>query len=337
MTTGQVLPASGRRDDAVEPILVVRGLSVAYDTGGQLLAAIDDVALELRRRQMLAVIGESGSGKTTLARGILRLLPPNGRVTGGSVELLGERGGNLLQASGSKLRSLRGPGIGFVPQATAGALNPVQRVVDQFRVTLRAHGLRWGDVGRERAEKALMAAGLHDTRFVMQAYAHELSGGMAQRVVVALATVLEPAVLIADEPTSALDVTVQRRLLDNLAVDVRQHDRGVVIITHDIGIARTYCDSVLVMYGGYVLEAGPMDVVLDAPLHPYTRALLAATPARRTLSRLRRVDAAAARSDGKCCPFYAVCPERLEPRCATELPPLRQIREGHFLRSFCDG
>ena len=319
-----------------EPILTVSGLSVEYGAGGEALRAVSDVSLQLHRGEIMAVIGESGSGKTTLARAILRLLPPNGRVTSGVVELGGAQR-ELLHARGAALRSLRGAVIGYVPQATAGALNPVQRVHQHFRVTLRAHGMPGGSSGHARAEKALADAGLADTRAALHAYPHELSGGMAQRVVVALATVLEPSVLVADEPTSALDVTVQRRLLDNLAADVRRHQRGAIIITHDIGIAGRYCDSVLVMFGGCAVESGPKSSVLGQPRHPYTRTLLEAVPGQhrgRTMAARDNELQAEPRTGTQVCPFYVRCPNRADPRCESESPPWREVGPDHFVRSF---
>ncbi len=319
-----------------EEIFAVRNLGVAYETNQGHVDAVSDVSLRLRRGEIMAVIGESGSGKSTLARGILGLLPTGGRITGGEVEIrLSEQPVSLVHSAGAVLRSLRGSGIGFVPQATGGALNPVQRVSAHFRVTVKAHGISWEKQGRALAERALAEAGLPATRQVMHAYPHELSGGMAQRVVVALASVLEPSLLIADEPTSALDVTVQRRLLDNLAANVRRTRRGVIIITHDIRIAAHYCDSVLVMYGGYAVESGPVDAVLTAARHPYTRALLVAMPSNRERKRLPvRTGGTGSLSSTSRCPYYAECPARTDPRCAAEVPPFAQVAPDHYVRSF---
>ncbi len=335
MTAVEDVPVAGAQ--ATE-ILSVRGLSVAYETGQGLVNAVSDVSLDVHRDEIVAVIGESGSGKSSLARGILGLLPAAGRVTGGSVEITsGERRVDLLRADRSEIRNLRGSGIGFVPQATGGALNPVQRVSAHFQVTLRSHGVPWRRGGRERAELALAEAGLPDTATVLHAYPHELSGGMAQRVVLALASVLSPSALVADEPTSALDVTVQRTVLDRIAANVRASHRGAMIITHDIRIARKYCDSVMVMYGGYAVETGPTQIVLDTPRHPYTKALLAAIPGppehgRRRVRSVARTESAAASPDA--CPFYAACPERSDPRCADQVPPPRLVAPGHYVRSF---
>jgi oligopeptide/dipeptide ABC transporter ATP-binding protein len=320
-----------------EPILSVRGLSVGYETAQGLVNAVSDVTLELRPDELMAVIGESGSGKSTLARGILGLLPPAGRITAGQVEFRG--GGrqlDLASARKAELRALRGTGIGFVPQATGGALNPVQRVGAHFKVTLKAHGVGWSD-GRARAEQALADAGLPDPKHVMHSYPHELSGGMAQRVVVALASVLAPSVLIADEPTSALDVTVQRRLLDNLSASVRQAHRGAMIITHDVRLADKYCDTVLVMYGGYAVEAGPTAEVLAAPRHAYTKALLAAMPGKQDRGGRRRTNAAPGPQlygTRQRCPFYDECSDRSDERCADQLPPFAEVAPGHYVRSF---
>lgn len=331
-------PSAPAERVAGSPILTVRNLSVSYDTAQGHVNAVNDVSFSVRREEILAVIGESGSGKSTVARGVLGLLPLTGRIGAGEIELTsGECTYALKQLRAAELRDLRGTGIGFVPQATGGALNPVQRVAAHFKITLKAHGVSWPGAGRDRAEQALADAGLPDPKRVMHSFPHELSGGMSQRVVVALASVLSPAVLIADEPTSALDVTVQRRLLDNLSATVRRDHRGVVIITHDIRIARSYCDSVLVMYGGYAVEYGPVSVVLAEPRHPYTRALLAAMPGNHDRGRPRIGASPATQLAGTAtrrCPYYTECSVRGDPRCAEEIPPLLEVTPDHYVRSF---
>jgi oligopeptide/dipeptide ABC transporter ATP-binding protein len=336
-TTQPTLPPS---PSPAPVLLAVRGLSVSYDGAGGPVPALADVSLDLVAGAILGVIGESGSGKSTLGRAVLGMLPHAGRVTGGRAALISAEGEvDLLALRPRQLRSLRGSSVALVPQATASALHPVRRIGAQFDQTYRAHGLKDSGANRARARQALDNVGMADSDHVLEMYPHQLSGGMAQRVVVALAGALEPQVLVADEPTSALDVTVQRRLLDNLSRTIRSSGRACLLITHDLGVVANYCDRVLVMYGGCGVEVGSVSAVLEHAAHPFTARLLDTVPGRRSRS-TRRTDSAGEVTatqgfPGQRCPYAAVCGTAADPRCLSGMPPWRQVGADHQVRGYC--
>lgn len=317
-----------------EHALIVRDLSVVYATKQDVVHAVNQVDLAVRPGEILGIIGESGSGKSTLGRAILGLLPAQARVTGGSIRIGDEQAMDIAGARGSELRRYRGSWLALVPQATAGALTPVLRVDAQFALTLHIDGITDKTTIRERTLDALRATGLADPERVMRSYPHQLSGGMAQRVVLALAMLRGPRVLVADEPTSALDVTTQRVVLDNLATSVRESGRACLLVTHDLRVAAHYCDRIVVMYGGFVVEAGLAKAVLFAPRHPYTKALLAAVPGRQKKS-APLMDRPRVEPAGPHCPYLRVCRGQLDPRCTNELPALREVGPDHLVRTFC--
>jgi oligopeptide/dipeptide ABC transporter ATP-binding protein len=304
-------------------LLAVRDLTVAF--GAPEHAAVIGVSLDVRPGEIVGVVGESGSGKTVLCRTVLGLLPAPGRVVRGDVRF---RGRSLLDDP-KALAAARGSGIGYVPQNSVAALNPVRPVRAHLVETLRAHGTRARRAAAAEAAALLETVGLDPA--VGAAYPHELSGGMRQRVLIALAVAPRPAVLLADEPTSALDVVAQRRILDLLATVSRERGTAVVVVSHDIGAIRRLCHRVVVLYAGGVVEAGPAPAVLGEPAHPYTRGLLAALP--RAVpgfpGRLAAIPGTAPapshRPTG--CAFRDRCPVAT-PRCATE-PPARRAGPGH--------
>ena len=277
--------AAGRTvDGAHEPsgagvrtplLLAVRGLEVSYRTGRRDVPAVRGVDLDVAPGETVALVGESGSGKSTTAHALLGLLAANARVTAGTAVLDDEA---LLPAPERRRRRLLGRRVGFVPQDPMIGLNPVVRVGDQVAEVLRVHGLADRAEARERAVEALARAGLDAPAARARQYPHELSGGMRQRVLIAVATVAEPALLVADEPTSALDVTVQRRILDSLAELGSRTGTGVLLITHDLGVAVERADRIVVMKDGLVVESGPARGLAAEAEHPYTRELLAAAP-----------------------------------------------------------
>jgi peptide/nickel transport system ATP-binding protein len=321
-----------------EPLLSVSELTVRYAARAGLVHAVNGFSLTASPGEIICVIGETGSGKSSVVRSLLGLLPRGAQVRADQAVLrpAGGQAVQLLGCSARERKRLRGAVIGFVPQSTRGALNPVLSVAQHFRACYIAHDLpgpRAAWAGRTRA--ALAAVGLTDTRRVADSYPHELSGGMAQRVVLALAAVLDPPLLLADEPTSGLDATVRRGVLEQLQRVCVQDGRTLIIVTHDLGIVGRYCQRVVVMYAGYVLETGPAAEVLSQPRHPYTRALLGAIPRRG-----RRLVALSGSIGGLLelpagCPFHDRCPKVSDERCATELPPLREIGPRHHVASFC--
>jgi oligopeptide/dipeptide ABC transporter ATP-binding protein len=315
----------------------VRDLSVEYRIGPAAVHAVTDVSLDVRAHELLGIIGETGSGKSTVIRSLLRLLPPAAHVPSGKALLSGDRPTDLVSCPARVHRQLRGPVLGFVPQDTAGALSPVSTVWDHFRGMFRAHGIAGGRrEWRNRAESLLSGMNFDEPGHLLQRYPHELSGGMAQRVVIALAVALGPAVLIADEPTSGLDAQSKERILQTLAALSKDRGCAVLLVTHDIGVVRAFCDRAAVMYGGFVVEAGPAAALLARPLHPYTRALMDSIPRRGTPLRPLpgRVGALLELPAG--CPFLERCPAVHHERCAHERPPLTEREPGHYAATFCD-
>ncbi len=252
---------------------------------------VHGVDLTVRPGHRVAIVGESGSGKSTTAAAAIGLLPGTGRVTGGTIEFDGE---DVTAAGERRLRQLRGRQIGLVPQDPMSNLNPVARVGRQIAETLVTHGLARGRAARERAVELMTEAGIPDAARRARQYPHEFSGGMRQRVLIAIALACEPQLLIADEPTSALDVTVQRQILDHLERLTDARGTSMLLITHDLGLAAERADDVVVMWQGRVVETGPAAQILRDPQHEYTRRLVAAAPSIATRSRAAPVPPPAA-------------------------------------------
>ena len=262
----------------MKPLLAIRDLSTAFSLPGGLVARpVDGVSLDLFPGETLALVGESGSGKTTLALSLLRLIPElPGRIDpAGRVELDGT---DILQLDPAALRRVRGGGIAMVFQEPGSSLNPVMTVGSQIAETVRVHARLDRRAARQRARDLLADVGLGDADRRLDQYPHELSGGMQQRVMIAMALAGGPRVLIADEPTTALDVTIQLQILDLLA-DLKQRlGLAVLLITHDLGVAARVADRVAVMYAGRIVESAPSIRLFERPRHPYTEALLLSAP-----------------------------------------------------------
>ncbi|KJL32973.1 dipeptide ABC transporter ATP-binding protein [Microbacterium azadirachtae] len=258
------------------PLLRIRDLRVAFDTQKGSREVLHGINLELYAGETLAIVGESGSGKSTTASAIVNLLPGTGHVTAGSITLDGQELTGLNEA---QMEKIRGREIGYVPQDPMSNLNPVWSIGFQVKEAIRANGLASGRKEIEaRAIEVLQQAGLADAAKRLHQYPHQFSGGMRQRALIGIGLAADPKLLIADEPTSALDVTVQRVILDHLASLTKEKGTSVLLITHDLGLAAERAEKIIVMQNGEIVEAGPSREILENPLHPYTKKLVAAAP-----------------------------------------------------------
>ncbi|WP_341952990.1 ABC transporter ATP-binding protein [Salinibacterium sp. TMP30] len=257
------------------PLLSVTDLRVSFATKKGTVHAVNGVTFEAKRGEIVGIVGESGCGKSQTLRAIIGLTQDPGSIDGGIVEFQGE---NFLQMTPRQQRLIRGKDIGFISQSPFGALNPILSIAQQFANIIRAHRRASRRECREMSLRALQEVGIADPMRVLDGYAHELSGGMAQRVVIAMAMIHGPRLLLADEPTTALDVTVQRQILDLITGLISGGDRSMLLVTHDLSVVAQYCTRVVVMYAGKPVEVGDVRDVFHNPHHPYTRALLDAVP-----------------------------------------------------------
>ena len=331
---------------AMRPVLEVDGLSVRFRTEDGPVQAVDGVSFHLEPGEVLAVVGESGCGKTVTALAVARLLPASAEVAG-RVLLEGE---DLTAAPPARLREVRGKRIGFVFQEPMASLNPVLTVGRQVMEVLRRHERLPRAAARRRAAELLDLAGVPDPARRLGEYPHQLSGGLRQRVMIAMAIACEPAVLIADEPTTALDVTIQAGILDLLR-DLRQRlGTAIMLITHDLGVVADVADRVLVMYAGRKVEEAPVDGLFAAPQHPYTLGLLGAVPnpARAAAGGSGQQRSGSLPISGipglvpslreplAACAFAPRC-GRADGRCRSQRPPLAEPRPGHLAACFHPG
>jgi peptide/nickel transport system ATP-binding protein len=319
-------------------VLEVRGVSVRIRIPGErFVHAVDDVSFSVERGEVVALVGESGCGKTMLAMSILGLLPAGGEVTAGDVRLLGE---DLRRASNARMREIRGRDVGTIFQEPMSSLNPVMTIGRQIGEVVERHERVAAKVARERAVELLDVVGIPDARRRVDQYPHEMSGGMAQRAIIAMAIACRPRLLLADEPTTALDVTIQAailRVIDDLR---RRLDMAVVLITHDLGVVADVADRVVVMYAGRAVEQADVRDLFAAPQHPYTIGLLGAVrrPATVPRSRLAEIPGIVPTllSPATSCTFAPRCP-RATDRCRTELPLLTPLRPDHTAACFHPG
>ncbi|HXG45896.1 MAG TPA: ABC transporter ATP-binding protein [Gemmatimonadales bacterium] len=313
------------------PLLEVADLRITFPTAAGPARAVDGVSFTLARSETLALVGESGSGKSLTSLAILRLVPPPGRIEPGSTIRLD--GTDVLALEGEALRRIRGRRVGMIFQDPMTSLNPVFTVGDQIAEGIRAHFPVSRREARERAAALLAEVGIPDPRARLASYPHQLSGGMRQRVMIAIALAAEPELLIADEPTTALDVTVQAQILEVLDRLRAARGMAVLLITHDLGIVAGRADRVAVMYGGRIVEEASTSRLFASPSHPYTQGLFASMPRLtgppgRLTPIPGMVPSATAWPEG--CRFHPRCPRRME-RCRTE-PPVVPLGEGHWMR-----
>ena len=312
-----------------EPALLeLRDLRTVFDTSEATVRAVDGVSFRLSSGGTLGIVGESGCGKSVMALSILRLLPvPPGRIAGGQILFEGR---DLLALPEREMRALRGKSIGMVFQEPMTSLNPVYTVGRQVSEVLELHEHLSRKDAQARAVELLKMVGIPAPEQRVDSYPHELSGGMRQRVMIAMAIACRPQLLIADEPTTALDVTIQAQILDLLARLRAELGMGIMLITHDLGVVSEFVDEVLVMYAGKVVEHAPAAALFASPFHPYTKGLLASVPGasqqrRRLLTIEGMVPNLANLPAG--CRFRDRCPEAVS-RCAIEEPPLFTVAAG---------
>ncbi len=260
---------------APDPVLQVQGLTTRFHTGRGTVHAVEDVSFDVRRGETLGLVGESGSGKSVTAMSLLNLVREPGRIEGGSI-LFGGR--DILALSNKELRGIRGNGLSMVFQDPMSSLNPIMRIGDQITEAIHGKGRTSAAQARDRAVKLMQLVGIPDPALRLADYPHRFSGGMRQRVMIAMALANEPDVIIADEPTTALDVTVQAQILDVLADINRELGTAIILITHNLGVVARSSDRVAVMYAGRIVEQARTTELFADPRHPYTQALLAATP-----------------------------------------------------------
>ena len=309
-----------------EPILSVRDLCVDYITDRGPVRAVDRVSLEIGARETLGIVGESGCGKSTLAQALLRILPPPAVIAGGTARLGAT---DLLALSEAELRELRWKRFSMVFQSAMDALNPVITIGEQLADTLRAHVTISGPQARERAAVLLERVGLPAT--LVDAYAHQLSGGMRQRVCIAIALALEPSLVILDEPTTALDVIVEREIFEQIRELQDRLGFSVMFITHNLGRMLQFSDRVAVFYAARLVEIGPVAALGQTPRHPYTQGLIRSFPSLHGESGEREGIGGAPPSLANPpagCRFHPRCPLANE-RCRRERPELLEIEPGH--------
>lgn len=324
------------------PVLHVSGLTTVFpiqrspgsSDPGKLgpieAAAVDHISFQIARGETLGLVGESGSGKSVTALSIIRLVPPPGRIANGTILFDGR---NLLTLDEEEMRTTRGRRIGFVFQEPMVALSPVYSIGFQIRETLQVHGLAKGAAAEKRAVELLEAVRVPDPARRAKEYPHQLSGGLRQRAMLALALAAEPSLLIADEPTTALDVTVQAEVLDLLRDLRKQFGLSLLLITHDLGVVAEMADRVAVMYCGRIVEEAATATLLASPAHPYTRGLIASVPQGTSGQRLASIPGTVPPLGkfGEGCTFSARCPEKFEP-CPTVVPDVTTVGRGHTVR-----
>ena len=320
------------------PLLQVKDLATHFVTarGTRVVRAVNEVSFSLDAGQTLGIVGESGSGKTTLALSLVRLLPPAARIESGEVLFEGE---DLLKKSDTAMRRIRGRRIAMILQDPMASLNPLFTIGDQVAEPIRVHEGVERASAWTKARDLLKAVRISAPETRVKEYPHQMSGGMRQRIVGAIAISCEPALLIADEPTTSLDVTIQAQYLNLLRELQRTHHLAMIFITHNLGIVAKMCDRVAVMYAGRIVESGPVRRIFNAPAHPYTEALLSSIPRLSDpTQRLTAIDGQPPdlASPPSGCAFHPRCPKVVE-RCREDDPPGFSVADGHTARCWLRG
>jgi peptide/nickel transport system ATP-binding protein len=275
MTIADVQPPRRRVGEAGDRLLEVEGLRTSFYTSDGVIRAVTGVDFHVNRGEVMGLVGESGCGKSVTSLSIMRLVAPPGRIEAGSVRFDGR---DLLTVPDKEMRALRGDRISMIFQQPTSSLNPVYDIGMQIGEVLELHRGMKRRGARARAEELLAMVGIPDPKRRIEAFPHELSGGMAQRVMIAMALACEPELLIADEPTTALDVTIQAQILDLMRILQRETNTALILITHDLGVVAEMCDRVAVMYAGEIVEQTDVTSLFEHPKHPYTRGLIGSVP-----------------------------------------------------------
>ncbi len=318
-----------------DSFLKVENLVVEYVSGGRTTHAVNGVSFELERGKTLGLVGETGAGKTTIAKTILRVLPDaQARIRSGKVWLDGT---DLLSLSEPAMRKVRGGQVTMVFQDPMTALNPIMKVGEQIAEVIRKHNKDRSKSSRELAEDMLAMVGIPRERY--NEYPHQFSGGMKQRVVIAIALACNPHLLLADEPTTALDVTIQAQVLDMMEDLKKKYNTAMILITHDLGVVGRMCDDVAVVYAGEILEYGTKEEIFLHPQHPYTIGLFGAIPDlsvdTRRLANIEGLPPDPTDLPAGCC-FHPRCPHATD-ACRSQKFPLSEVRPGHFCScAYCD-
>jgi peptide/nickel transport system ATP-binding protein len=304
-----------------QALLEVRHLRVEFPSRRGTLLALDDISFDIAPGEILGVVGESGAGKSLTGAAIIGLLEPPGRIASGEIVLEGRRIDNLGE---SQMQAIRGRRIGAIFQDPLTSLNPLFTVGDQLVETILAHLPVNAAQARERAIRLLKETGIPAAEARLDHYPHQFSGGMRQRVVIALALAAEPRLIVADEPTTALDVSIQAQIITLLKRVCREHDAAIMLVTHDMGVIAETCDRVAVMYAGRVVEIGPVQDVIHRPAHPYTAGLMGSIPAMDDdRENLQQIDGSMPRLNAipGGCAFHPRCPRAFAP-CSVKRPDL---------------
>jgi peptide/nickel transport system ATP-binding protein len=314
----------------VGPLLEIKGLKTHFFTQDGTVKAVDGVTFEIGHGQTLGVVGESGCGKSITSLSVMRLIERPGKIVAGEIALNGE---DLLKASDEEIRDIRGDQVSMIFQEPMTSLNPVFTCGDQISEAVQQHTAASAREGMDRAVEMLALVGIPDAKRRAREYPHQLSGGMRQRVMIAMALSTDPDLLIADEPTTALDVTIQAQILEVMRELRRKNRMAIMLITHDLGVVAEMADEVVVMYSGKVVERGDVKTIFGDPHHPYTKGLLNSIP--RLDERVDRLEVIKGTVPSPYnlptgCLFKRRCPYRM-PVCDTA-PPYRQIAEGHTSR-----
>lgn len=315
-----------------DKLLEVQNLIAGYETKMGRVLAVNDVSFELKKGELIGIAGESGCGKSTLAYSIMNLLEDNGAIFSGEINFSGD---NLVDFSAKQIKQFRWKNMSMVFQSAMNALNPVMKISEQLIDALRAHqkGISEKDA-RKRAEEMLKLVDIQKDR--LDAYPHQLSGGMKQRVMIAMAMILNPDLVIMDEPTTALDVVVQRNIIEKIEELRREFNFSIIFITHDLSLLVEISDKLAIMYAGKILEIGPAAKLYSNPLHPYTRGLMNSFPP--LTGEIKEMSGIEGKPPDLLnppagCPFYPRCEKRME-ICKTQMPQFKEIENEHQVKCF---